>query len=128
MELCTVSRRTICAALLSVGVAAAFAISTSAQAAYPGCKTIPKYPKGTAALYATDSRSSRTEDIVEEYANDSVENVKAWYAQQLPGWKFTDHSTGQWPPSLNFNEPGSTRAVIINLGKTPIIIMFICDE
>ena len=108
--------------ILWIYLAAALASPASA-APWDGCRTIPKYPKGSPGEYIGRA-TGRPEDLMSQVANDTPENVRAWYAQRLPTWTFVD-SSGSHPPSWQFREPNSRRMVIIAFGS-PLIIRFHC--
>lgn len=111
--------------VLGLGLIGAFPATSSADP-WDGCKTIPKYPKGRPMNYNSYPPSGRPEDVISQYANDTADNVRAWYAQTLPGWRFADKSRSQYPPTWEFLEPNSRRGVIIMLGTYPLTIQFQC--
>ncbi|MCW5770506.1 MAG: hypothetical protein KIT16_02635 [Rhodospirillaceae bacterium] len=111
-------------AFLWLGLAMTAAAPASAGI-WDGCKTIPKYPKGTPLHYNSYPPSGRPEDVISQYAQDTKENVKAWYARTLPSWRFVDHSRDRYPPSWQFLEPNSRRAVVI-MFTDPLTIQFLC--
>ena len=118
-------RRGLFGLILSLGLIGALALPAEANP-WDGCKTIPKYPKGTPMNYSTYPPSGRPEDVISQYANDTANNVRAWYAQKLPAWRFADKSRSQYPPTWELREPNSNRGVIIMLGTYPLTIQFQC--
>ena len=118
-------RRGLYGLVLGLGLIGAFASPSSANP-WDGCKTIPKYPKGLPMHYNAYPPSGRPEDVISQYANDTADNVRAWYAQKLPNWRFADKSRGQYPPTWEFLEPNSRRGVLIMLGTYPLTIQFQC--